>query len=489
MYIWLDIKLDMKLLGRKIERESLDHLYNSKDSKLVAVYGRRRVGKTFLIRKHFENRMHFEISGLFQGDMQDQLKHFTATLIKHGYTHAISAAPDSWIAAFDMLASHIASIKGKKKKVIFLDELPWFDTARSKFLMAFENFWNSFCTRREDILLIICGSAASWMIKKILKNKGGLHNRVSEILQIKPFDLSLTKKFLRQKGIIWSKYDITQLYLCVGGIPFYLDAVRKGESVAQFIQRSCFEETGILYREFENLYASLFSNHGHHEKIVKFLSTKRKGYTRAEIMSGLGITSGGTLSKTLGELSTSHFIELYIPYDGSQYNQLHRLTDHFTLFYFKFMTRNQKRNRDNWRKKLNNPAWKSWAGFAFENLCFAHISAIKYALGLSAIEAHVSDWRKIDKVGDGVQIDMLIDRADRNVNVCEIKFYQTEFVITKEYAKNLRKKLSALRELKSNKFKSLYLTMITTYGVSENPYSLELVQNQITLEDLFVSRN
>lgn len=426
------------------------------------------------------------MSGLYDGTMEDQLLHFSTTLTKHGYYQASLAAPNSWYAAFEMLSIFIEQQTTKKKKVIFIDELPWFDTPRSKFLMAFENFWNAFCSKRTDILLIICGSAASWMIKKILKNKGGLHNRVAEKINLKSFDLSLTEKFLQQKGIKWSQYDITQIYMCIGGIPFYLDAARKGESVAQFINRVCFSDTGLLFDEYKELYASLFDNNSRHEQIVELLSTKRKGFTRNDIIDKTTLESGGTLTKTLDELIKSNFIEERTPYGGSSFNRLYRLVDNFTLFYFKFMKHGSRRIKDDWNKKANSSMYKSWSGFAFENVCFAHKDKIKATLGLSAIESHISDWSsKGNEDNLGVQIDLVIDRADRIINVCEIKFYNAEFTITKDYANKLRNKLSVFHSVKKNKSKTLFLTMITTFGVKENPYATELMQNQITLEDLF----
>ena len=476
----------MELLGRKSERQSLDHHWHSTNSKLVVVYGRRRVGKTFLIREHFKNRIFFEVSGLYDGNMDDQLSHFAATLAKHGYYQAGLATPKSWFAAFEMLGLFIDQQKGKKKKVIFIDELPWFDTPRSKFLMAFESFWNAYCSKRKDILLVICGSAASWMIKKILQNKGGLHNRVAEKINLKPFDLSLTEKFLRKKGIQWSLYGITQIYMCVGGIPFYLDAARKGESPAQFINRICFSDTGLLFHEYEELYASLFDNNERHEQIVTLLAQKRKGYSRNEIIKSTTLDSGGTLTKTLNELIKSNFIEERTPYGGSSFNRLYRLVDNFTLFYFRFMKQGNRRVKDDWAKKSTTATYRSWSGFAFENVCFAHTAKIKAALGLSAIESHISEWsQKGNDNQEGAQIDMLIDRADRIVNVCEIKFYNSEFTITKEFAMKLRNKLTSFKSFGKNKSKVLFLTMITTFGVKQNPYATEIMQNQITLEDLF----
>ncbi len=472
----------MDLIGRENERKIFKQHMQSKQSKLIALYGRRRIGKTYLVRAHFKKEMRFEIAGLYKGDMFDQLRHFATTLAKAGYMEALISPPDNWLSAFDMLSLFIDRMKDKRKKVLFIDELPWFDTPRSKFLMAFENFWNSYCTKRKDIVLIICGSAASWMLLNIIQNKGGLHNRVSQHIQLSPFTLYETEKFLRYKGIKWSSYDIIQLYMCTGGIPYYLEYIQKGESFSQFINRACFEKNGPLYNEYDELYSSLFKNSTQHEKIVKILASKKTGFTRKELIKKTKINSGGTLSNILFELEKSGFITKENTYHG-QVNGVHyTLTDLFTIFYWKFMIKKNKRILMDWNTVTSSQSWKSWSGFAFERLCFSHQNQLKKALHLQAIATEFSTWSN-----KNAQIDLVISRADRIVHVCEIKFSRSEFEITSPYAKNLRNKMDQFQREPSNSRQVLFLTMITTYGTKENRYHSELVQNEITLKDLFVS--
>lgn len=476
----------MKLIGRTNEKETFKYALDGTESKLIALYGRRRVGKTFLVRQYFGAKIRFEVAGLHNGEMTDQLAHFASTLAKYGWAEAGIHPPNSWKMAFDILERFINSMKDKEKKVIFLDELPWFDTPRSKFLMAFENFWNAYCTKRNDIICVICGSAASWMIKKILKSKGGLHNRVSEKIRLKQFNLHEVELFFREKGIRLSQYDIAQLYLTTGGIPFYLDAVRKGESVVQFVNRACFSENGILADEYKVLFSSLFDNSERHYQIVEALDAKKRGLTRIEIIDKTSLSSGGTLTKTLNELEESGFIETVVLYGQKKTKALYKLVDNFIIFYLKFM-RNQPYNTSrNWGNIIKSQSWVSWSGLAFERLCFKHISQIKKALKLEAIECSVSPWTKTDSK-EGTQIDMLIDRADRIINVCEIKFAKADFVIDKAYAKKLRNKVHLFSEMKVNKRKTIFLTMITTFGVADNEYGKELVQSEVVLEDLFVN--
>lgn len=474
----------MKLCGRKQEISIFQHCMASSESKLIAVYGRRRIGKTFLIRKFFDSKFVFEITGLHDGEMSDQLTHFTQTLAVAGYAPAAIASPSSWMEAFRLLMLYLDKKSGKGKKVLFFDELPWMDTPRSKFLMAFENFWNAYCSKRTDIIVVICGSAASWMIKKVINNRGGLHNRVSEKINLQPFSLHESAAFLKEKGIQWSHYDMAQLYMTTGGVPFYLDAVKKGESVGQFIDRACFQKSGFLYGEYDQLYRSLFEDSHHHQSIIEALSTIKQGMLRDQIIEKTGLSSGGTLTKALQELEQSGFIKTVVPFGAKQNGKLYQLEDFFTLFYHKFMNKKGKRQNDSWLKISNGPSYISWSGLAFERLCMAHITQIKAALGLQVIETEVSTW--YTKSNDsGAQIDLLISRADHIIHVCEIKFAKSIFTIDKATAANLRNKLATFSDVAPKH--NLFLTMITTFGTTDNEYYKELVQNSLTIEDMFIT--
>jgi len=476
----------MELIGRNKQIASFQEAFNSSESKLIAVYGRRRVGKTFMIRKHFEKHIQFEVTGLYESELPDQLQNFTKSLIKHGHTVAAISKPTTWMEAFSLLEMYLDTLKGKKKKVIFIDEMPWFDTPRSKFMPAFENFWNTYCTKRNDLLVVLSGSAASWMIKKVVHNKGGLHNRLFDKINLMPFSLYETEKFLKYKGIRWSRYDILQLYMTTGGVPYYLDLVRKGESVAQFVDRTCFDPQGSLYHEYNELYSSLFKNYETHQKIVSTLEKVKMGMTRSELSKKSGLPSGGTLSKMLDELEKSGFITTIIPYTANKNGGYYKLIDNFTLFYFKFMVSNNKRINTNWNSHANTQSWKSWSGFAFERLCFAHTAEIISALRLDVVQPETSTWQTKDETR-GAQIDMTIKRTDRVVHACEMKFSKSEFTIDKTYAAQLRNKVDLFSNIKQNKRHNVFLTMITTFGTTNNEYYKELVQNQVVMDDLFIN--
>lgn len=341
----------VKLIGRSEQQAIFKHCENSTESKLIAGYGRRRVGKTFFIRQYFKSKIVFEIAGLHQVSLAEQLAHFTQSIRKQ--------EPQSWLDAFYLLEQFIQRKKRKGKLVVFLDDLPWFDTPRSRFISAFENFWNSFCTKRTDIICIICGSAASWMIKKIVQNKSGLHNRLSEKIRLTPFTLHETQQFLREKGIQFSQYDITQLYMITGGVPYYLDAIRKGESVGQFADRACFSRDGVLIDEYDILFESLFENSHRHHTIIKALANKRIGLTRKELIAKTKLDSGGTLSQSLHELQESGFIELVSPFQQKKTKNLYKLIDHFVLFYWKFMRNKNSSKGVDWITLMNSQTWIS----------------------------------------------------------------------------------------------------------------------------------
>jgi AAA+ ATPase superfamily predicted ATPase len=467
------------LVGRKSEISILQNCLNSSYSELIAVYGRRRVGKTYLIRNTFAKNLCFDFSGTYKSSLKEQLKNFYYVLKKQDNSINI---PKDWTEAFYLLSNHIVSIKSKKKKVIFIDEFPWLDTRKSNFLAAFDRFWNSFASIRNDLVVVICGSAASYMIKNIIKNKGGLHNRITQHIHLKPFNLRETEQLLIANKVKLTRYEIVQLYMTFGGIPHYLQKIFPGESIPQIIDRLCFHKDGFLRTEFKLIFASLFEFYENHEMIVRLLSNVRKGMTRNEILSKIQIKSGGTLTKTLLELEESGFIEKYIPYKGNK-DALFRLTDEYSMFYIKYIESSKPSESGVWMKLQSQPTVKSWFGFSFETICLKHIEQIKEALKIRGVHSVVGSW--ISKNSDyNAQIDLLIDRDDNVINLCEMKFYNTEFVLEKKHISDVLNKMNVFTELTKTK-KSVFITYITTFGLKNNNYKRQFVQNEITINNLF----
>jgi len=463
------------IIGREQEQKRLWDLYHSGKAEFVAMYGRRRIGKTFLIRQLFENEFIFDLAGLVNANTKEQLVNFTLSL------NRVAPAPyktaGNWLLAFYQLISHVKNLP-QKRKIIFIDEIPWLDTPRSGFLTALEHFWNGWACSRSDIVLIVCGSATSWIINKLINNHGGLHNRLTAHIHLQPFTLRETELYLQAHNCDYSRHDIAECYMTMGGVPYYLSKFDSSLSVAQNIDNLFFANNAELKNEFQNLYASLFKNHSDYIKIVEALSSKAKGLTRQEIEKITHFSSGGGLTTILKNLEYCGFIRSYQAFGKKKYEQLYQLLDAYTLFYFKYLTKNEYNDSAFWSNSLNTPQHNSWTGYAFEILALQHIAAIKQALGIAGIQSAVSAWK-----GKSAQIDLIINRKDGIINLCEIKFSGNEFVIDKNYETNLRNKLFSFKEETKTR-KAVHLLMLTTYGTVKNKYS-GIVHKEILLDDLF----
>lgn len=474
------------VIGRDKEKETLDELLKSKRAELLAIYGRRRVGKTYLIQTYLKNNIVFGLTGMHQATLKEQLQQFSLALQKANGSALALKPPDNWIEAFDALRIYLAGNHENKKSVVFFDEFPWLDGRKSGFLSAFEHFWNSWAVQQPGLMVVICGSAASWISRKILNNRGGLHNRITEKMPLDPFTLAETEAYLRIMGSKLDRYQVLQIYMAFGGIPHYLNTVGKDKSVVQVIERTCFAKQGLLTSEFENLYSSLFEMADNHIKVVRALASNGKGLTRQRIIDECGLSSGGRTTIMLDELEKSGFIQQTIPYDKISNDAIYKLIDEFSIFYLKFMDKQKPGGKGEWALISQEPTYTIWCGIAFEAVCLKHVDQIKEGLKIK-VRAEQSAWRYIPAKGSkekGAQIDLIIDRKDRIINLCEMKFCNKKFTIDKSYATTLQQKLDVFtQKVKPNK--TLFITMITTYGINENEYAENLVQNSLTMDVLF----
>lgn len=472
------------IAGRKHEIALMKKALQSPEAGLLAMYGRRRIGKTYLIEKVFAENIVFEIIGMHRASIRQQLTNFAISLAEKNHDSPYKI-PENWLEAFKELRAFLEKQSKEMKQVVFFDEFPWLDGKRSGFLPAFEHFWNSWACKQPHLLVVVCGSAASWMIKKVVHNKGGLYNRITQSIRLLPFTLAETVEFLNQRNIKLSLYEITQLYMCMGGVPHYLKEVEEGMSSAQIIDKLAFKKDGLLTREFQFLYPALFDHAENHETIVRALASKRSGLTRQQLVGLIPIASGGSLTTWLYDLEESGFIEKYRPFSKKQKESLYRLADEYSLFYLKFIEGVRSTGEVSWLSQAKSASWQSWAGYAFEGLCIKHIEAIKRALGISGLTTTQSSWwYKGNETRRGVQIDMLIDRPDNTITIIEIKFSTGPFTLSKKYAEDLRYKIQTFTQV-TNTRKNVFCCMIAPYGVEKNEYYLGLVQQQLTLEDLF----
>lgn len=475
------------MIGREQEIKKLLHRYERNKAEFVAIYGRRRVGKTYLVDEVLEGKITFRHAGLSPADNQKkgalaaQLDHFYYSLQRHDIP--ADHRPETWMEAFFMLEKWLEDIDDGSRQVVFLDEVPWMDTPRSGFIAALEGFWNTWGCHRKNLMLVVCGSASSWILDNLINNHGGLYNRVTCEIKLSPFTLHECEEFLKEKGINFSKYDIVQSYMILGGIPFYLDYYEKNLSFAQNIDNLFFSDKAVLSGEYDRLFSSIFSNPALMKSIVELLYTRNSGYTRGELIEKLHVSSGGTLSSCLKSLIGSGFVIKYVPFGMNKNEDHYKLVDPFCMFYLHFINQQKKTDHNFWTHNQNNPAINSWRGFAFENVCFNHVEQIKRALGISGVRTSHSAWSKRKDDTDGTQIDLLIERDDHVINACEIKFYSSEFSIDKTYDRVLRNRMQLLTSEISPKV-SVYNTLITTYGLHRNEYSDDFVQ-VVTMEDLF----
>jgi uncharacterized protein len=484
LLILADYKNDMdKIIGREIEKKLLSEVLATDEAELVAVYGRRRVGKTFLIREFFQNQLVFEFSGKHNAGLQEQLQNFSLKIDEYTHSQFPSLAPQNWQEAFNRLKVYLEPIIATQKAVIFLDEFPWIDSPKSNFLSSFDYFWNDWASRKSNLKVVICGSAASWMIRKIVRNRGGLHNRITRKIRLLPFNLNETERFLQSRSINLDRFQLLEIYMAMGGVPHYLKELKKGESSIQTIDRLGFTKDGLLHEEFKNLFVSLFKNPNIHLQIMRLLARKTGGLTRNELIKQLNIPSGGTTTQIIEELEESGFVTGNHPFGKAKNEFLYKITDEYSLFYLRFIENNKFQS---WSVIKNTPSWRSWSGLAYEAICLKHQEAIKKALGISGMYSDVSSWKFMGKDGaEGTQIDLLIDRSDKCINLCEIKFSESEFVIDKQYATKIQQKINIFKE-QTNTRKTIFFTAISTYGLKQNEYKLRWVQNEVVMNDLFM---
>ncbi len=469
------------LIGREEEIYQLEEAYSSSESEFVAIYGRRRIGKTYLVRETLQNRFSFFHAGVSKLPAKGQLVAFYNSLVNHGYTP--SRIPKNWLEAFQYLLTFIKD-KKENKKIIFLDELPWMDTPKSDFLPAFEHFWNGWASARKDILLIVCGSATSWIIKNIVNNHGGLHNRLSRSIKLKQFTLRECEKYVASVRMQMTRPQIIEAYMIFGGVPYYWSKLDHRFSLAQNIDRMFFTENAILKNEFEDLYASLFKHPDPYLKIISVLGKKKVGMTIEEISESTKLFRNGSLTKYLGDLEACGFIRSYSSYGNRVKGTVYQLIDNYTLFYYRFLSSKKNTDEGYWSKIQTSAVFSNWCGLSFERICLLHIRQIKNALGIGGILSNEFSWRTPPYADlPGVEIDLLIERADKVFNLCEMKYTKNPFIIDKKYAANLQNKIARLRDVTKTR-NAIFLTMIAASGLTSNEYAGD-IQNIITADALF----
>jgi uncharacterized protein len=472
------------IVGRQKQIAELKEAVASDKPEMVALVGRRRVGKTYLVRQVYVNDIDFELTGAQHQNMESQLQNFIFSMGKYFPSFHIKEKPTNWLEAFHLLSQAMEGKPKQRKMVIFLDELPWLGSKRSGFVSALGYFWNSWGSQ-QNLVLALCGSAASWMIKKVIEDKGGLHNRVTRLLFLYPFTLAETEEYCQKRGIKLNRHQILQIYMTFGGVPMYLDLLKPGLSAVQNIQAACFTQDGYLRNEFTRLYSSLFDNHEKHINIIRALASKHRGLTRQEIIGLTKFSNGGMLTELLDELEKSGFITIYSGFGKKVKESLYRLTDFYSLFYLTYIEPLGKHSKIEFTQLSDLPKWKIWSGYTYETVCITHINQIRRTLGISGIATSVSTFIAAPKDGlPGAQIDLIIERSDQSINLCEIKYSTSYYEVSKRDAEDFSSKKRVFQyHTKTNKH--LFLTLITTVGVIENSQKINQVDQVVILDDLF----
>ena len=454
----------------------------------MAVYGRRRIGKTFLVREFFSSKgCYFELAGKQKVPIKQQLKNFAEAFSKTFYSGVTLIPPRSWGDALSLLTAEMGK-NPSRKYLLFFDELPWLASKKAGFIQALDHAWNSTWSRMANVKVIVCGSAAGWMLEHLIHAKGGLHNRITRIIHLQPLNLRETGEYLRSRSVRLNEKQLLDLYMVMGGVPYYLNFVEKGKSAEQNIQEICFSNNGPLLTEFDRLYRSLFASADLHLRLIRAIAAKREGVSREDLLSKVGGSSGGTFNKKVKELEAAGFIRGFIPYGNQKKNQYFRLIDEYSAFYLTWIDPVVSRGFiqvNYWKSCLRSASWAAWAGYAFESVCFKHLPQILSALHLKSIPSEIGSFRWVPKKGvkeKGVQVDLLFDRQDQTVTMCEIKYSSAKYLIDKAYAKDLQHKIEVLQEKTS---KQVFLALISTLGVKKNLWSEELVDSEVTLKDLF----
>ncbi len=482
-----------QIIGRKKEVEVLEKLFRSKTAEFLAIYGRRRIGKTFLVNQFFKDKcLYFEVTGSKGASLKEQLADFHREFCALFKSEESSKNPKNWSEALHTLKEAILLIRPEQKVVLFFDELPWLAAPKSGFLRALEYFWNRHASRMANVLLIICGSAASWMIQKVIYNRGGLYGRLSAEIRLQPFSLTEVEAYFISRQIVLPRKQIVEIFMATGGVPQYLHFVERGCSSLQTINALCFHAQSPLLKEFHNLYASLFESAEQHLKIVRALANKRQGMGLTELILTTGLSKGGRLSTLLVELEESGFIYSFSFFGKSQKEKRFRLIDEYSLFYLTWIDPEKQQilqgfDKDYWSKMQMSPSWHAWAGYAFENICLKHSHKIKAALSIGGVSTTQSYWQSLPTQGseeEGAEIDLVIDRADQCVNLCEMKFYNSIYTMTSEEAFCFERKKRVFRS-KTKTRKALFTTLITPHGAKENAHYLSSVDQQLTLDCLF----
>ncbi len=476
----------MKLVARSAETDELKRCERSGKSELVCVYGRRRVGKTYLVEQTFSGSFAFRATGVEGGNMRQQLKSFNQRLQEHGDPQR--TIPKNWFEAFSrldiVLSREDAARSPYGKKVVFLDEFPWFATARSEFLMAFGEFWNRRGTAGDDIMVVICGSATSWIVGNVLENTGSLYNRVTSQVYLEPFCLGDAERFFVDRGFGWTRSQIAESHMVFGGLPYFLELLDPNESLRANIERLCFAPHALLAHESSKLLEATLKKSPAYDRLLSYLAKHRCGVEKQACFEQTGLAKG-TFARAVDDLLKCGYIrEFKVPTKRGKPLFL-QLVDPFLLFHYRFLSKKSGDRVGSWSDCIQDEArYKSWRGCSFEILCVLHEAQIKRALGISGVRTRCYPWTS-DQGAGGAQIDLVIERDDGIINICEMRCTDRPFSMDAATEASLLNKVDVFKRETGAK-NPVKIVVVSASGIAGVAHT-EYISRTITLDDLFAA--
>lgn len=474
------------IIGRKAEQRDLDEWCHSAKPELICVYGRRRVGKTYLVQNAFEGQFAFFATGSDDRRNAVQLKAFHAALRRAGC--AERTVPQDWFEAFNRLRLALEQPDVVRascgRRVVFLDEFPWLAAKRSDFLAAFSDFWNGWASCQSDLVVIICGSATSWIVKNILENTASMYNRVTRQLYVAPFDLHDVEEMTQSLRLGWSRDAVLQCYLVFGGLPYYLDMLDRRKSLSQNIDALCLGTNAPLRREVPLLMEASLGNAPLHRAILRELAQSKVGIRRMDLANRVEGGTTGSFKRALDDLEKCGYIRCYTNRYERRKPSVYQLVDPFLLFGFRFMVDRAPDGHGlvSWKDFERTPAYYAWRGNAFEIACVNHTRQIKHAIGISAVKTEDFPWSSSTSE-PGAQIDMVIERADGVTNLCEMKYTDGPFVADREFEEDMarRRRVFQIESATKNTVQSV---LVCPQGLRPNTHSWDIA-HVVDIDDLF----
>lgn len=478
----LSIQKMKRFVGRELELKKLRAIGEADEPSIVVVYGRRRVGKTELLEQAFRHRNILKFEGIEGLSEKDQYANAMRQLAKYvGEDLLTKVQITSWSEFFDLVARYTK----EGTWTIYLEELQWLANYESKLLSELKYAWDNQFRRNPKLLLILCGSAPSFMLEKVVHSKA-LYNRSQHEIHLQELSISETKLFLKNR----SDREIFNAYLSVGGIPEYLKWVDKESSVFQGLCTHAFTSGSFFSREFEKIFTSSLANNKHYREIIETLS-RCKFLSREELAEKLKLTSGGTLSILLTDLEKCGFISKYCPYNLSNSSNVIRyaIADNYLHFYFNFIRPIQSKIENGDYNEVPQSAIKmdsyaKWLGFAFERWCRKYSRVIAKILGFSGVQYRSGAYfsRATNKKDPGYQIDLVFDRADKVYTICEMKYLQSPAGI--KVIGDMERKLSFFPNKGKN---TIHKVLICNEGADTAVLNRVYFDHVITYKDLLGS--